>query len=444
MRQANYASDPTPQRDWATDFSLVERPNGLQQEQVRDCLNSLLNDLQLRSSSCIGYQVSQGFDYSALFEFFNLNINNVGDPYIDSNYGVNSRKMERSVLEFFAELFRARHRNYWGYVTSGGTEANMYGLYVGRSLLAKQWGGEPIAYFSEDTHYSIRKALRMLQIDYRVIPSTAKGAMRVPKLIETLLDSHFEAHPPLIIPTVGTSFKGAYDDVEEIVAQLRQHRIDRFYIHVDAALGGLFLPFLEAREGEAPPIADRLPLFDFRLPIGSIAVSGHKAIGTPFPCAVFMTLREHLANEGETIDYIGSRDSTLSGSRNGLAPILLWYAIAYRGFQGFRQQSLKMLEMADFATQRLRQAGYNAWKNDLGLAIVFDRPPEWIVRKWSLSTVGNFAHIFAMGHLTETLLDRFIADLETAKRVRLPSPTRRSRLPAKVSTQPSSLIPSPR
>ena len=56
-----------------------------------------------------------------------------------------------------------------------------------------------------------------------------------------------------------------------------------------------------------------------------------------------------------------------------LLSILLWYAIANKGFNGFRKYALQMGEMADYATQRIRETGFNAWKNDLGLAVVFDR-----------------------------------------------------------------------
>lgn len=407
-------------------FSLVKHQHGLHQDHLHECIDYLLDYFQLKSSCFAGYQVNLNFDYSPLFDFLNFNINNVGDPYINSNYGINSRVMEQPVIEFFADLFHACDKEYWGYITSGGTEANMYGLYTGRVFLefsskpSTSSKPIPIAYFSEDTHYSIRKALRMLKIAQKVIPSTTKGAIQVPMLIEAILQSDWNFHPPLIVVTMGTSFKGAYDDVEKIVVQLCKHSIKKFYIHVDAALGGLFLPFLEKRNRERSILgskSNQVPIFDFRLPIGSIAVSGHKIIGTPFPCAVFMTLRKNMAYEWEEIDYIGTLDSTLSGSRNGLAAILLWYAIATKGFNGFRKQALYILEMANYATMQISEAGFNAWKNDLGLSVVFDRPPEWIVRKWSLSTVGDYAHIFTMGHINRKLLDELVKDLKQSKQV---------------------------
>jgi|GEM_PF-69840 len=408
------------------DFSLLKYPSGLRQDKIRRCINHILNYLQIKSSNQAGYPVNADFDYSPLFEFLNFSINNVGDPYVNSNYKINSRMMEKPVIDFFAKLFHALDKNYWGYITSGGTEANIYGLYTGRvflessSIASLGCKARPIAYFSEDTHYSICKALRMLKIPQKVIPSTSKGAIQVPMLIEAIRQSNVKSHPPLIVVTMGTTFKGAYDDIEEIIRQLHQHKIDKFYIHVDAALGGLFFPFLENSSREENILDsknDKVPIFDFRLPIGSISVSGHKMIGTPFPCAIFMTIQENMVYEWEKIDYIGTFDSTMSGSRNGLAAIMLWYAIATKGFNGLRKSALQMLAMADYATQRIREVGFNAWKNDLGLSVVFDRPPEWIVRKWSLSTEGDYAHIFTMGHINRQLLEKFVTDLKQAKQV---------------------------
>lgn len=415
-------------------FSLIQQSDGLNDSEISRCIHHLYHYFDLKSPYCIGYQVNLDFDYSSLFEFLNFNINNVGDPYVNSNYGVHSRLVEQPVIEFFAKLFHAPDQDYWGYVTSGGTEANLYGLYTGQRYLESLTSTStvpvtPIAYFSEDTHYSIRKVLRMLKVPQVVIPSTPQGAIQVPKLIEAIQLSDWRTHPPLIVVTLGTSFKCAYDDVADIADQLQQHQIDRFYIHVDAALGGLFLPFLESLMEQRQPLETALsnvPVFDFRLPIGSIAVSGHKVIGTPCPCAIFLTLKSKMSEEWEAIDYIGTVDSTLSGSRNGLAAILLWYALAKKGISGLRAQALDMLAIADYATQKIQAAGFHAWRNDLGLAVVFDRPPDWIIHKWSLSTVGDYAHLFAMGHVTQDLIDKFVQDLEQSKQsghlIKVPNP----------------------
>ena len=55
-----------------------------------------------------------------LYEFMKYSINNLGDPYITSNYGVHSRQFECSVIDFFADLWKMEKDSYWGYVTTCG------------------------------------------------------------------------------------------------------------------------------------------------------------------------------------------------------------------------------------------------------------------------------------------------------------------------------------
>ena len=93
-------------------------------------LDRLYQKIQKESDHFIGYPCNLNFDYSELFSFLNYSINNVGDPFVSSNYHVNTHEIEREVLNFFAEITHA-DKDFWGYVTNGGTEGNMYGLYLG-------------------------------------------------------------------------------------------------------------------------------------------------------------------------------------------------------------------------------------------------------------------------------------------------------------------------
>jgi len=98
----------------------------------------------------IGYPIAQDFDYAELYPLLKLPLNNVGDPFMESTYDLNSRSIELEVLQFFAKLFNAPVNNWWGYITNGGSEGNLYGLYVARELYPNG-----IVYYSEATHYSI-------------------------------------------------------------------------------------------------------------------------------------------------------------------------------------------------------------------------------------------------------------------------------------------------
>jgi hypothetical protein len=70
-----------------------------------------------RAEFFIGYPIARDFDYSELYPLLALPLNNVGDPQIESTYDLNSRSLEKEVLEFFAGLFKAPPTNWWGYVT---------------------------------------------------------------------------------------------------------------------------------------------------------------------------------------------------------------------------------------------------------------------------------------------------------------------------------------
>ncbi|MCH2204766.1 MAG: hypothetical protein MK132_02705 [Lentisphaerales bacterium] len=109
-----------------------------------------------------------------------------------------------------------------------------------------------------------------------------------------------------------------------------------------------------------------------------------------------MSFKEKIAYQAKHIDYIETLDSTLTGSRNSMAPILLRYNIATHGKGGFCKKAEEMLEMSDYACERLSELEYNAWKNELEITVIFDRPDKWIIRKWSLSPPRQYVQLFTM------------------------------------------------
>ena len=68
------------------------------------------------------YPYNLDFDYGALEGLTRFSINNLGDPFIESNYGVHSREFEVGVLNWFARLWQIEEDDYWGYITNCGTE----------------------------------------------------------------------------------------------------------------------------------------------------------------------------------------------------------------------------------------------------------------------------------------------------------------------------------
>ena len=229
---------------------------GWPQSETRERLDRLLTDIQSASSQQIGYPANQNFDYSALLPFLQYSLNNVGDPFHSSNYWSNTHGIEREVITRFAGLMRLDPEEAWGYVTSGGTESNLYGLYLAREMFPNG-----IFYFSEETHYSILKNLRVLNARYVMIKRQEDGEIDYQDLHDMIQVNR--DLPSVIIANIGTTMRGAIDDIERIKGILHDLKVVDSYIHADAALSGMILPF----------VAEPQP-YGFDAGIDSIAVAG--------------------------------------------------------------------------------------------------------------------------------------------------------------------------
>jgi histidine decarboxylase len=117
------------------------------------------------------------------------------------------------------------------------------------------------------------------------------------------------------------------------------------------------------------------------------------------------------------VAYIGSLDTTISGSRNGLTPLVLWYAIRALGEAGMKERLERSLAVAAYAERRLRAAGIDAWRNPAALTVVFPQPASDIRAKWQLATSHGLSHIVCLPHVTRERIDRLLADLEASREV---------------------------
>ncbi len=359
----------------------------------RQRLDDLYAMIQREATTFVGYPCTALFDYSPLYRFLSYPVNNVGDPFVPSNFHLNTHPFEREVLGIFQQLTRAPADSFWGYVTSGGTEGNMYGIFLARELYP-----DGLVYFSEDTHYSVSKILRCLRVRNVMIKSEPDGRIDLEDLRETI-KIHRDV-PPIIFANVGTTMTGAVDDLEGIHGILHDLAVPRHYIHADAALSGMILPFV-----------DNPQPWDFRAGIDSISVSGHKMIGSPIPCGVAVADKRNVDRIARRIEYVGTLDTTIAGSRNAITPLFLWYALRTVGLDGFRQRIQQCFEVADYAIQRLRAIGRNPWRHRNSVTVVFDRPSAGLVSKWQLAVQGEVAHLISMPHVTRQLIDRVVDDI---------------------------------
>jgi histidine decarboxylase len=363
-------------------------------EQDQQVLDQYMAQIESHTKSCIGYPVNTDFNFDELLPLLKHPLNNVGDPLVESTYHLASHALEIEVLAFFAELFRAKPGDWWGYVTNGGSEGNLYGLYLARELYPKA-----MVYYSEATHYSVQKNIHLLNMPAIVIRSQTSGEMDYDDLNHMIrMNRHL---PVIVLANLGTTMTEARDDMSKIKTILKDNAVSNSYVHCDGALTGGYAAFMEPR-----------PSFDFQNGADSIAISGHKFFGSPMPCGLVLVKKAHRDRIARSVAYIGSLDTTISGSRNGHSPIFLWYTIKRFGQSGLKKRYQDCLTVAGYTLKKLQDLGIAAWSNPNAITVVIPEPAAAIVAKWQLATENGQSHIICMPGITKQEIDLFLDDIK--------------------------------
>ena len=120
-----------------------------------------------------------------------------------------------------------------------------------------------------------------------------------------------------------------------------------------------------------PFVPDPQP-FAFDAGADSLAVSGHKLIGSPIPCGMVLTRKEYVARIARSIEVVGSLWIQLSPApaTPGL-PSCSGTPWNCYGESGFRELVSRMLETAQYAVDRFNDSGLPAWRNRNSVTVLF-------------------------------------------------------------------------
>src|SRR5262249_50090245 len=105
---------------------------------------------------------------------------------------------------------------------------------------------------------------------------------------------------------------------------------------------------------------------------------------------------------------------TISGSRSGHAPLLLWYALRTLGIEGLRRRADECRRLAAYTMKRLVETGWEAFRHDHAFTVVLRTPPEQVTKQWVLAASNGWSHIICMPGITYSQIDGFVKDLEIA------------------------------
>ncbi len=346
--------------------------------------------------------------------------NNVGNPFKESSIPFNTHDFERELILNFGKLFAFPANNTWGFLSHSGTDSNMHGMYMGRTILKGRTGVIPKAYFTKEAHYSVQILRDLLGLETVFVETLPDGGMDAHDLRQKLADN--PSHPALVVATIGTTFKGAIDQVDGIQAALKGYPS---YLHVDAALFGGYLPHTPHAgevlyQSRTNPAAVR---YD------SIAVSCHKFFGFPAPAGLFITTKSHFEEFNELFsqihnpEYIHHVPGTITCSRDAVKPAEFYFFSTPSAMARQTEDAESILLntaylIAQMQTHFARLQPSRA--NNLSNTLFFRKPSDRIVKKYSLATMRleidheqrDYAHVVVMPHANREVLTEFLTDLD--------------------------------
>lgn len=314
---------------------------------------------------------------------------NPGDP---GTYETVAR-LEREVVATLGTL--AGLDDAAGYVTSGGTEANVQAIRIGRNRASTR---SPNFVVPASAHFSFRKAADLLGAEMRVAP--LDGYVADLEGVAELIDEDTVA----VVGVAGSTEYGRVDPIPALVDVVDAENPDAL-VHVDAAWGGFALPFSD----HAWNFADA--------GIDTMTIDPHKMGRAVVPSGGLLARGPELLDE-LSIDtpYLESTEQvTLAGTRSGAGVASAAAALDALWPDGYRDQYERARANAEWLTAELSSLGYPVVEPALPL-VTADLGDERIealrAADWRLSrTEQGEARFVMQPHVTREMLRSVVADL---------------------------------
>jgi tyrosine decarboxylase/aspartate 1-decarboxylase len=281
-----------------------------------------------------------------------------------------------------------------GYVTSGGTEANIQAVRIARNRAVE---GTPNVVVPDSAHFSFQKAADILGIELRRVPVDEDRRADLAATRRFTDDDTV-----MIVGVAGTTEYGRVDPIPEIAEIAEEHDA---LLHVDAAWGGFLLPFTDFEWNFA------------HAPVDTLTIDPHKVGQAAIPAGGLIvrddTLLDALAVDTPYLESTGQ--ATLTGTRSGGGVASTVAAIEELWPEGYRENYERSQANAEWLADALEERGYDVVDPVLPLVAadipmdLFDalRDEGWRIAR----TAAGELRIVCMPHVTRDMLESFVADL---------------------------------
>lgn len=311
---------------------------------------------------------------------------------------------------FEEEVFNGLRKIYGyfesGLVTAGGSESNFLAIL---SAYRSRNGREKVVLAPDTVHVSVDKACEVLSLRLIKIPTGNEPVD--PAVVE---DYVRKFNPLAVVITAGTTELGLIDPVEEVSKVAYDTQT---YLHVDAAYGGLLIPFLHRRGYVNVDLR-------FYEGVSSITVDFHKNGLTPIPSSTLLFKRDvDRRNVFFLNEYsLGGYTYGILGTRPGGSVAAIWAVWSLYGEDGFEELAVNVMEKALYLYHRLREIkGLIVYKPSLPIVVFKHVEIDYIDLLEALMKRGFYLYkspslkalrIVVMPHVTKKHIDRFINALK--------------------------------
>jgi aromatic-L-amino-acid/L-tryptophan decarboxylase len=268
--------------------------------------------------------------------------------------GSGAAAMELAVIDWFRQ-WCGFPESAGGLFVSGGSMANLTALAAARHARLDDRTDGAVIYYSDQTHSSIDRALRLIGFlpeQIRRIPSDAQFRLPMESLAQWIREDRAAGLRPFaVIANAGTTSTGAIDPLREIAEFCRAENL---WMHVDGAYGAAAVICERGRR-----LLDGIDLAD------SLSFDPHKWLFQPIECgcvllrdaaalkATYRIMPEYLADVHRNVAEVNPCDYGIQLTR-GFRALKVWMSISYFGIEAFRAAVERGFELAEVAERKLR------------------------------------------------------------------------------------------